>query len=83
MAFGAIGRGAPSTWHQFIARYSEFAKAACAAALRLSKWRFFRRADRRLAHPCRVIEPLPSTAGVVSIRAQLGQALINFTEECA
>jgi two-component system nitrogen regulation sensor histidine kinase NtrY len=74
MAFGAIGERAEHL-HLFIARYSEFAKLPAPRPAPV-EWRSFA-AEIAAAHPCRVIEPLPSAAGWFD-RAQLGQALINL-----
>jgi nitrogen fixation/metabolism regulation signal transduction histidine kinase len=74
MAFEAIGERAEHL-HLFIARYSEFAKLPAPRPAPV-EWRSFA-AQIAAAHPCRVIEPLPSAAGWFD-RAQLGQALINL-----
>ena len=74
MAFGAIGERAEHL-HRFIARYSEFAKLPAPRPAHV-EWRSFV-TEIAAAHPCRVIEPLPSVAGWFD-RAQLGQALINL-----
>jgi two-component system, NtrC family, nitrogen regulation sensor histidine kinase NtrY len=74
MAFGAIGERAEHL-HQFIARYSEFAKLPAPRPAPV-EWRSFA-AQIAAARPCRVIEPLPRTAGWFD-RVQLGQALLNL-----
>jgi two-component system nitrogen regulation sensor histidine kinase NtrY len=74
LAFGAIGERAEHL-HRFIARYSEFAKLPAPRPAGV-EWRSFA-TQIAAAHPCRVIEPLPSAAGWFD-RAQLGQALINL-----
>jgi signal transduction histidine kinase len=74
MAFGAIGERAEHL-HQFIARYSEFAKLPAPRPAPV-EWRSFA-TEIAAAHQCRVIEPLPSAAGWFD-RVQLAQALINL-----
>jgi two-component system nitrogen regulation sensor histidine kinase NtrY len=73
-AFGAIGERAEHL-HRFIASYAEFAKLPAPLPAPV-EWRSFA-AEIAAALPCRVIEPLPSTAGWFD-RAQVAQALINL-----
>lgn len=73
-AFAAIGERAGHL-HRFIARYSEFAKLPAPQPCHV-EWRDFA-TDIAAAHNCRVVEPLPGTAGWFD-RAQLEQALINL-----